>query len=281
MFMAKNVFFPQYAKAGSVETLTTYSIGNKKYNVYLVTIDDENKFVHDEREKGTLEFITVEDASRSIESIDNQIRELSNRVNKLRRAKEQNQYIINVLKNNISSNEAKPSDSEKKSFTNGAKPFNTEAKPSNLGTNPSDNGTKFSGKPNFQNKKSYNKEQPTEKFIISTPLGLVADVDDEGVTFTGDVHKAKTFDDKGKAIRFGKEVFQNQLPFKVEPIAFKRGCNNHKCHCSDGGDLFDLLSQIFSGGHPSKENLEILKGLFPGAEIKGFAIDENGHVTEL
>lgn len=279
--MAKNVFFPQYAKTGSVETLTTYSIGDKNYNVYLVTIDNENKFVHDEREKGALEFVTIEDVNRSMESIDNQIRELSNQINKLRRAKEQNQYIINVLKNNVSSNEAKPSDSEKKSFTNEAKPFNTEAKPSNLGTNPSDNGMKFSGQPNFQNKKSCNKEQPTKKFIISTPLGLVADVDDEGVTFTVDVRKTKTFDDKGKGIRFAREIFENQLPFRVEPIVFNRGYNNHKCHCSDEGDLFGLLSQIFSGGHPSKENLERLKGLFPGAEIKGFSIDENGHVTEL
>ena len=272
--MTKNVFFPRYAKIGTVETLTVYSIGDKKYNVYLITIDDENKFVHDEREKGKLEFITIEDAKKSMESIDNQIRELNNQINKLRRAKEQNQYIINVLKNNVSSNGVKPSDSEKKSFTNEAKPFN-------LGTNPSDNGIKFSGQPNFQNKKSCNEEQSTEQFIISTPLGLVADVDDEGITFTIDISEAKTFDNKLKGIRFAKETFGNQLPFRVEPIAYNRECGNYKCHCSNERDLFSLLNQVFSEGHPNKENIEILKELFPSAEIKGFAIDENGHVTEL
>jgi len=94
--MSKYVFFPQYTKAGSVEILTTYSVGDKKYKVYLVTINND-KFIHDEKEKGTLEFVTIEDANKSIESIDNQIRELSKQIDSLRREKEQNQYIIKML----------------------------------------------------------------------------------------------------------------------------------------------------------------------------------------
>lgn len=192
----KECLFPQYAKAGSVDILTKYSIGNKSYNVYLITIDDD----------------------------------------------------ISVLQNNASDGEIK-----------------------------------FSKQPNIQNKKVNNGEQPREKFIINTPLGYVADVDGFVVAFTEDKHEAQAFDNQEKAIKLGKNIFQNQLLFRVETLnSFKKEYNNHKCHCSNEGDfIVGLLNQIFSGVHPNEVNMEKLKEFFPDAEIKGFVIDENGHVEEL
>lgn len=230
-------FFPQYSKAGVAEILTSYSIRNKTYNVYLITVDDENKFVHDEREKGKLEYITINNATKSIENIDREINKLTNRINELKKIREQYSYIVDTLQTHYMNNKV-PNNVAKKPFQQS----------------------------NAQNRRNNSKEQPREKFIIDTPLGFVRKVENENVDFTENILEAKTFENADEAIKLGKAVFKNQLPFRVGAIKIiGKGCNHHKCHCSNEGDfIFDLLHQMF-----------------PNANIKGFVIDEKGNIQEL
>lgn len=210
-------FFPQYSKAGVAEILTSYSIRNKTYNVYLITVNDEIKFVHDEREKGKLEYITIDNAAKSIENIDREINKLTKRINELKKIREQHSYIVDTLQTHYMNNKV-PNNAAKKPFK----------------------------QVNIQNKRS-NRKQPRKKFIINTPLGFVSKVEKENVDFTENILEAKTFENAEEAIKLGEIVFKNQLPFRVETLnSFKKEYNNHKCHCSNEGDfIFDLLHQMF------------------------------------
>jgi len=247
-------FFPQYSKAGVAEILTSYSIKNKTYNVYLITVNDEIKFVHDEREKGKLEYITIDNAAKSIENIDRQINKLTNKINELKKIREQNSYIIDALQKHYMGDIFQNSSAKK--------PFQQS---------------------NAQNKRNDSKEQPREKFIINTPLGFVSKVEKENVDFTENILEAKTFENAEEAIKLGEIVFKNQLPFRVGALKIiGKEYNHHKCHCSNEGDfIVGLLNQIFSGVHPNEVNMEKLKEFFPDAEIKGFVIDEKGNIQEL
>lgn len=210
-------FFPQYSKAGVAEILTSYSIRNKTYNIYLITVNDEIKFVHDEREKGKLEYITINNATKSIENIDREINKLTNRINELKKIREQYSYIVDTLQTHYANNKV-PNNAAKKPF----KQVNT------------------------QNKRS-SKEQPREKFIIDTPLGFVRKVENENVDFTENILEAKTFENADEATKLGKAVFKNQLPFRVGILKIiRKECNHHKCHCSKEGDfILNLLSHMF------------------------------------
>lgn len=212
------VFFPQYSKAGVAEILTSYSIRNKTYNVYLITVDDENKFVHDEREKGKLEYITIDNAAKSIENIDRQINKLTNKINELKKIREQNSYIIDALQKHYMGDIFQNSSAKK--------PLQQS---------------------NAQNKRNNSKEQSREKFIINTPLGFVSKVEKENVDFTENILEAKTFENAEEAIKLGEIVFKNQLPFRVGALKIiGKGYNHHKCHCLNEGDfIFDLLHQMF------------------------------------
>lgn len=261
--MSKRVFFPQYAKAGSVEILTGYSIGDEHYKVYLVTIDEMNKFVHDEREKGKLEFVTMEEAAKTGNEIGHQIRVLKKQLHELLKTQEQNQYIVSVLR-------------EEKS--NGVTPANTQQK-----ANPQHHckgNCQCHSKQVAEPKKN---EQTTESFTIKTPLGFVAVIDEEGVGFSPFKGDAKFFKNKEEAIELGKMVFKNQLPFRVEPIDLSKKGERQEGHdTEEEGFITNLLNQIVAQALPSGEpNMEMIKQLFPNAEIKGFGVDKDGNIYEL
>lgn len=104
----EKVFLPQYGRIGKLKTLTKYSVGNKSHNVYLIDFGNE-KIVHDEKEKGKLEF-------SSIDNIQNEITEIDSQINELIKKKE---LLINIINGN---NEPKKvSQNEPKSEYNNAK----------------------------------------------------------------------------------------------------------------------------------------------------------------
>lgn len=115
--MNNKVFFPHYSRVGYAETLTEYSIGGKKYKVFLLTIDDENKIVHDEREKGPLTVVTIESAHQTKNRIEEQIRKVKRELYALTREKEKYQHISHVLQedsaNSTPSSDMQPNDNKK------------------------------------------------------------------------------------------------------------------------------------------------------------------------
>jgi len=287
------VFFPQYAKTGLVEILANYSVGNKNYKVYLITIDDMNKFVYDEREKGKLQFITLENATQVSKDINNQINQLSKQISELKKEKEQCQYItsaqvgkdidnqINQLNKKI--NELKKEKEQEqdqyivsiqigKDIDNHINQLNKQI--NKLKREKEQNQYIVSVLQN--NKPNDTKPETKESFVIKTPFGYIAGVGEEGVAFAVYKNNAQIFDTKEEAIKFGKNIFQNQLPFMIEIVDISK----KECHQPAEKDSV-LNIQFFSDSHFENSNIEEIKKMFPNAEIKTIDIDKNGNIHEL
>lgn len=218
--MKKKVFFPQYAKAGSAEMLAEYSVGMRRYKIFLLTIDDdeENKIIHDEREKGKLEIMTAEDAMLVNKKIEIQIARLKKEIGSLEKKKQQNQYIVNVLQGNANQH------------------FQTKEQKTYKSCSDC-NHHQIGGKKKIV-------------FVLNTPLGFVVK-DENDINFSKDISKALTFESEKEAICFGIETFQNQLPFIVQ------GIDASKKNIEDDGFadlLFSLIPYQFL--NPFEENNE-------------------------
>lgn len=248
--MNNKVFFPHYSRAGYAETLTEYFIGDKKYKVFLLTIDDENKIVHDEQEKGPLTVVTIEAAHQTKNRIEEQIRKVKRELYALTREKEKYQHISHVLQedsaNSTPSSDMQPNDNKKQHTCNG-------------------NCNSHQGK--------QKKAKKEEGYILETPIGFVAKIDEVGVEFTPERDEAKIFKDEKEAVLFGINVFRNQLPFMVNPFDSYEEENQS---LNPMEILSHVLGNSFSGEIPS-----FIKEILSNGQVRAFKIDHDGNVQEL
>lgn len=271
--MSRKVFFPQYAKTGLIETLTNYSVGGKNYHVYMITIDEENKFIHDEKEKGMLEYISLEDALQREKIVGKKIGELKKQIEiqnrqlkELEKEQKEKHFIIDTLHNAKTGDKALASSQPK-----------AEKKPHTCSSNcQSHQKEKAPTCPNQRDNNNRLNNPLHESFVLKTPFGFVAEIENDGeVGLTGHISEAKTFNGKEEAIQTGQKIFRNRIPFVAMPVKPVKK-NSQPTWPHNILPFFDMFM-------PGKGlmNIEQLKELFPGAEIQGFIIDENGNMHEL
>lgn len=218
--MSEIVFMPKYVKAGELETLANYSIGNQSFNVYLITIDDDTKFVHDEATRGKLEYITIADAYNSINELDNQI-------NQLKKLREEKERILNELKRYcnkhhlefhyalIESNKAKRDNSSQATSSDRTCSKETDTNDASKEASASSQTTKEETMHDSKDEAKCQQKGKTVKLLIKTPLGYVKAITDDEIEFTNNLLEAKIFHSKRKVNDAGQKLYEFGSPFLV------------------------------------------------------------------
>lgn len=81
----QRVFIKNYNVVADLERIYTYFMGEKKYHVYLITVDEKNKLVHDEQEKGKIHWLNAKEINHLLKDVRKTLSVIKNKVNELER----------------------------------------------------------------------------------------------------------------------------------------------------------------------------------------------------